>query len=192
MTSRVVVSMARVFNFPCLNCLVDVDPYAVSGVQLNLPVMLKAKEDAVTSLTKGIETLFKMNKVDWVKGTASFITPNKLSVQLNDGGETEVDAKNVIIATGSDVAPFPGGGIQIDEEQIVSSTGALSLKEVPQKLAVIGGGVIGLELGSVWSRLGAEVTVIEFLGGIGGAGIDEEIAYVYLLPFFLFSFLTSL
>ena len=184
--------MARVFNFPCLNCLVDVDPYAVSGVQLNLPVMLKAKEDAVTSLTKGIETLFKMNKVDWVKGTASFITPNKLSVQLNDGGETEVDAKNVIIATGSDVAPFPGGGIQIDEEQIVSSTGALSLKEVPQKLAVIGGGVIGLELGSVWSRLGAEVTVIEFLGGIGGAGIDEEIAYVYLLPFFLFSFLTSL
>lgn len=192
MTSRAVVSMARVFNFPCLNCLVDVDPYAVSGVQLNLPVMLKAKEDAVTSLTKGIETLFKMNKVDWVKGTASFITPNKLSVQLNDGGETEVDAKNVIIATGSDVAPFPGGGIQIDEEQIVSSTGALSLKEVPQKLAVIGGGVIGLELGSVWSRLGAEVTVIEFLGGIGGAGIDEEIAYVYLLPFFLFSFLTSL
>ena len=154
------------------------DTLVVSDVKLNLPVMLKAKEDAVTSLTKGIETLFKMNKVDWVKGTASFVTPNKLSVKLNDGGETEVDAKNVIIATGSDVAPFPGGNIQIDEEQIVSSTGALSLKEVPQKLAVIGGGVIGLELGSVWSRLGAEVTVIEFLGGIGGAGIDEEIACV--------------
>ncbi|EPS93831.1 hypothetical protein FOMPIDRAFT_1026419 [Fomitopsis schrenkii] len=148
----------------------------VSDVQLNLPVMLKAKEDAVTSLTKGIETLFKMNKVDWVKGTASFVTPNKISVRLNDGSETEVEAKNVIIATGSDVAPFPGGNIQIDEEQIVSSTGALSLKEVPKKLAVIGGGVIGLELGSVWSRLGAEVTVIEFLGAIGGAGIDEEVA----------------
>ncbi|KAH9922400.1 dihydrolipoyl dehydrogenase [Fomitopsis serialis] len=148
----------------------------VSGVSLNLPVMLKAKEDAVFSLTRGIETLFKMNKVDWVKGSASFISPNKISVQLNDGGETEIDAKNVIIATGSDVAPFPGGNIEIDEEQIVSSTGALSLKEVPKKLVVIGGGVIGLELGSVWSRLGAEVTVVEFLGGIGGAGIDEEIA----------------
>lgn len=149
--------------------------------------MLKAKEDAVSSLTKGIETLFKMNKVDWVKGSASFITPNRISVRLNDGSETEVEAKNVIIATGSDVASFPGGGIQIDEEQIVSSTGALSLKEVPKKLTVIGGGVIGLELGSVWSRLGSEVTVIEFLGAIGGAGIDEEIAYVecgsYILPF---------
>ncbi|KAI0711875.1 dihydrolipoyl dehydrogenase [Fomitopsis betulina] len=147
-----------------------------SNVKLNLPVMLKAKEDAVSSLTKGIETLFKMNKVDWVKGSASFITPNRISVRLNDGSETEVEAKNVIIATGSDVASFPGGGIQIDEEQIVSSTGALSLKEVPKKLTVIGGGVIGLELGSVWSRLGSEVTVIEFLGAIGGAGIDEEIA----------------
>jgi dihydrolipoamide dehydrogenase len=82
----------------------------------------------------------------------------------------------VIIATGSEVAPFPGGAITIDEEQIVSSTGALSLQQVPEKMVVIGGGVIGLELGSVWSRLGAEVTVVEFLGGIGGAGIDEEMA----------------
>jgi dihydrolipoamide dehydrogenase len=84
--------------------------------------------------------------------------------------------QNVIIATGSEVAPFPGGAITIDEEQIVSSTGALSLEKVPEKMIVIGGGVIGLELGSVWSRLGAEVTVVEFLGGIGGAGIDEEMA----------------
>ncbi|KAK7677853.1 dihydrolipoamide dehydrogenase precursor [Cerrena zonata] len=148
----------------------------VSGVSLNLPQMLKAKEDAVTGLTKGIEILFRQNKVDYIKGTASFVSPTRLSVQLNEGGETEVDAKNIIIATGSEVAPFPGGSIQIDEEQIVSSTGALSLKQVPEKMVVIGGGVIGLELGSVWSRLGAQVTVVEFLGAIGGAGIDEEIA----------------
>ncbi|KAI0717681.1 dihydrolipoyl dehydrogenase [Cerioporus squamosus] len=139
----------------------------VADVSLNLPVMLKAKEDAVTGLTKGIEVLFKQNKVDYIKGAASF---------LNDGGETEVEAKNIIIATGSEVAPFPGGAIEIDEEQIVSSTGALALKEVPEKMIVIGGGIIGLEMGSVWSRLGAQVTVVEFLGGIGGAGIDEEIA----------------
>jgi len=148
----------------------------VSNVTLNLPQMLKAKEDAVYSLTRGVETLFKMNKVDWIKGTASFISPTRLSVKLNDGGETEVESKNVIIATGSDVAPFPGGAIKIDEEQIVSSTGALALKKVPEKMAVIGGGIIGLEMGSVWSRLGAQVTVVEFLGAIGGAGIDEEIA----------------
>ncbi|EIN03538.1 dihydrolipoyl dehydrogenase [Punctularia strigosozonata HHB-11173 SS5] len=148
----------------------------VPEVKLNLPNMLKAKEQSVTSLTKGIEFLFKQNKVDYIKGTGSFVSPTKIAVSLNEGGETEVDAKNVIIATGSEVAPFPGGGIEIDEEQIVSSTGALELKKVPEKLVVIGGGVIGLELGSVWSRLGAEVTVVEFLGGIGGAGIDEEIA----------------
>lgn len=158
--------------------LSDCRAHTVGDISLNLPVMLKAKEDAVTGLTKGIETLFKQNKVDYIKGAASFVSPTKLSVKLNDGGETEVDAKNIIIATGSEVAPFPGGGIEIDEEQIVSSTGALSLKEVPEKMVVIGGGVIGLELGSVWSRLGAQVTVVEFLGGIGGAGIDEEIAYV--------------
>lgn len=148
----------------------------VSGVSLNLPQMLKAKEDAVYGLTRGVETLFKMNKVDWIKGTASFVSPTRLSVQLNEGGETEVEAKNIIIATGSDVAPFPGGGIEIDEKQIVSSTGALSLQKVPEKMVIIGGGIIGLEMGSVWSRLGAQVTVVEFLSGIGGAGIDEEIA----------------
>jgi dihydrolipoamide dehydrogenase len=148
----------------------------VEGVKLNLPVMLKAKDTAVTGLTKGIEYLFKQNKVDYFKGTASFVSPTQISVALNDGGESIVDAKNVIIATGSEVAPFPGEGLEVDEKQIVSSTGALDLQEVPKKLVVIGGGVIGLELGSVWSRLGSEVTVVEFLGGIGGAGIDEEIA----------------
>ncbi|CAL1697523.1 unnamed protein product [Somion occarium] len=148
----------------------------VSDVSLNISQMLKAKEDAVTSLTKGIEVLFKQNKVDYIKGTASFLSPTRLSVQLNEGGEAEVEAKNIIIATGSDVTPFPGGAIEIDEEQIVSSTGALSLPQVPEKMVVIGGGVIGLELGSVWSRLGAQVTVVEFLGAIGGAGLDEEMA----------------
>ncbi|KAI0920118.1 D-lactate ferricytochrome c oxidoreductase [Taiwanofungus camphoratus] len=146
----------------------------VSGVELNLPTMLKAKQDSVTSLTKGIEILFRQNKVDWIKGSASFVSPNRLSVQLNDGGETEIEAKNIIVATGSEVTPFPG--IEIDEEQIVSSTGALELQKVPEKMVVIGGGVIGLEMGSVWNRLGSQVTVVEFLGGIGGAGIDEEIA----------------
>lgn len=147
--------------------------------------MLKAKNDSVTGLTKGVEHLFKQNKVDYIKGTASFLSPTKLSIQLLDGGQTEIETKNVIIATGSEVSPFPGGAITIDEEQIVSSTGALELQKVPEKLVVIGGGIIGLEMGSVWSRLGSEVTVVEFLGGIGGQGIDEEVAYV-LLNFSIF------
>ena len=150
----------------------------VEGVKLNLPQMLKAKDDSVQGLTKGIELLFKQNKVDYIKGTASFASPNTISVQLNDGGESTVEAKNIIIATGSEVTPFPGGAIEIDEEQIVSSTGALSLQSVPGKMVVIGGGIIGLEMGSVWSRLGAEVTVVEFLNSIGGVGIDEEISCV--------------
>lgn len=148
----------------------------VDSVKLNLPNMLQAKDQAVTGLTKGVEFLFKQNKVDYIKGAASFISPTRLSVKLLDGGEAEVDTKNVVIATGSEVSPFPGGTIQIDEQQIVSSTGALELQKVPEKLVVIGGGIIGLEMGSVWSRLGAEVTVVEFLGAIGGAGIDEEVA----------------
>jgi dihydrolipoamide dehydrogenase len=148
----------------------------VAGVSLNLPQMLLAKEQSVVGLTKGIEMLFKQNKVDYIKGAASFVSPTRIAVQLNDGGSTEVEAKNVIIATGSEVAPFPGGAIEIDEQQIVSSTGALELQKVPEKMVVIGGGIIGLEMGSVWSRLGAEVTVVEFLGAIGGAGIDEEVA----------------
>ncbi|KIR24612.1 dihydrolipoyl dehydrogenase [Cryptococcus deuterogattii LA55] len=145
----------------------------VSGVQLNLPKMLAAKEASVKALTGGIETyLFKKNGIDYIKGEAAFETANKLNVKLLEGGETQVEAKNVIIATGSEVTPFPG--LEIDEERIVSSTGALELKEVPKKMVVIGGGVIGLELGSVWSRLGAEVTVVEYLGAIG-AGMDGEI-----------------
>lgn len=148
----------------------------VEGVKLNLPQMLKAKDESVQGLTKGIELLFKQNKVDYIKGTASFASPTTISVQLNEGGESTVEAKNIIIATGSEVTPFPGGAIEIDEEQIISSTGALSLQKVPGKMVVIGGGIIGLEMGSVWSRLGSEVVVVEFLNSIGGAGIDEEIS----------------
>jgi len=151
----------------------------VDNIKLNLDQMLKAKEESVKGLTKGIEFLFKQNKVDYIKGTGSFITPNKIKVSLLDGGETEIETKNAVIATGSEVAPFPGGAIEIDEQQIVSSTGALELSEVPGKMVVIGGGIIGLEMGSVWSRLGAEVTVVEFLGNIGGAGIDDEIAKAF-------------
>ncbi|KAF9653343.1 dihydrolipoyl dehydrogenase [Thelephora ganbajun] len=151
----------------------------VDNVTLNLDQMLKAKEESVKGLTKGIEFLFKQNKVDYIKGTGSFITPTKIKVSLLDGGETEIETKNVVIATGSEVAPFPGGAIEIDEKQIVSSTGALELSKVPGKMVVIGGGIIGLEMGSVWSRLGAEVTVVEFLGSIGGVGIDDEIAKTF-------------
>lgn len=148
----------------------------VSGVSLNLPQMLTAKDAAVTGLTKGVEFLFKQNKVDYIKGTASFASQTKINVDLLDGGKSEVESKNFIIATGSEVTPFPGGAIQIDEKQIVSSTGALDLQKVPEKLVVIGGGIIGLEMGSVWSRLGSEVTVVEFMGGVGGFGIDEEVS----------------
>ncbi|TFK19766.1 dihydrolipoamide dehydrogenase [Coprinopsis marcescibilis] len=148
----------------------------VDNVSLNLPTMLQAKDNAVTGLTKGIEFLFKQNKVDYIKGSGSFVSSTKIAVDLLDGGKTEVDAKNIVIATGSEVSPFPGGAIQIDEEQIVSSTGALSLQKVPEKMVVIGGGIIGLEMGSVWSRLGAEVTVVEFLDSIGGVGIDAEVS----------------
>lgn len=129
---------------------------------------------SVNQLTKGVEGLLKKNKVDYVKGTASFSSPTTLSVQLLEGGETSLEAKNIVLATGSEVTPFPG--VEIDEEQIVSSTGAIALKKVPEKMTVIGGGVIGLEMASVWSRLGAQVTVVEFLGAIGGAGMDGEVA----------------
>ncbi|KAI8808532.1 hypothetical protein BJ742DRAFT_853336 [Cladochytrium replicatum] len=145
----------------------------VSGISLNLETMLGQKEKSVTTLTRGIEGLFKKNKTDYIKGTGSFVGPNELAVEGIDGTNSVVKTKNVIIATGSEVTPFPG--IQIDEEAIVSSTGALSLTKVPEKMIVIGGGVIGLELGSVWGRLGAEVTVVEFLPAIG-AGMDADLA----------------
>ena len=131
-------------------------------VSLDLPQMLKQKDDAVEGLTKGVEFLMKKNKVDVYLGAGEILAPGRVKVT---GDETiELNAKNVIIATGSEVTPLPG--VEVDEKQIVSSTGALDFSSVPKHLVVIGGGVIGLELGSVWRRLGAKVTVVEFLDRI--------------------------
>ncbi len=136
-------------------------------VELDLQAMMASKTKTVDALTKGIEFLFKKNKVEYIQGFGVITAPGKVKV----GGQT-YRAKNIVIATGSEVATLPG--IDIDEERIVSSTGALSLSEVPGKLLVIGAGVIGLELGSVWRRLGAEVTVVEYLPHIL-PGMDGEI-----------------
>jgi len=149
------------------------------GVTLDLAKMQGQKEKAVKTLTGGIAMLFKKNKVDYVVGHGSLKGANEVSVALNAGGEQVINAKNIMLATGSDViskTPF----VELDEKVVVSSTGALELKEVPKKMVVIGGGVIGLELGSVWSRLGSEVTVVEFMGAIGGLGIDGEVSKQFL------------
>jgi dihydrolipoamide dehydrogenase len=122
--------------------------------------MMKQKDKAVTGLTKGIEGLFKKNKVTYVKGYGKITSSGEVTVDLLDGGSQTVKGKHIIIATGSAVKNLPG--ITIDEEKVVSSTGALALKEIPEKLVVIGGGYIGLEMGSVWGRLGSQVTVVEF------------------------------
>jgi dihydrolipoamide dehydrogenase len=143
----------------------------VNGVELDLAAMMARKQKVVGDNTRGVEFLFKKNKVTWLKGMARLTAPGKLVVSGN-GADQEVAAKNVIIATGSDAMPLPG--VEVDEDRIVSSTGALDLKEVPKHLVVIGGGYIGLEMGSVWRRLGAEVTVVEFLDRIT-PGMDAEI-----------------
>jgi len=137
----------------------------LGGIELDLATMMARKDKVVGDLTKGIEFLFKKNKIAWIKGTGRIAAPGKIAVQLVDGGGTqELDAKSIIIATGSDSLALPG--VEIDEKQIVSSTGALSLGKVPEHLVVVGGGYIGLEMGSVWRRLGAAVTVVEFLDRI--------------------------
>ncbi|KAK5692196.1 dihydrolipoamide dehydrogenase precursor [Elasticomyces elasticus] len=146
----------------------------VEGVKLNLANMMKAKETSVNSLTKGIEFLFKKNNVEYIKGTGAFADEHTVAVRLMDGSETSVRGKNILIATGSESTPFPG--LTIDEKKVITSTGAIALEKVPKRMVVIGGGIIGLEMGSVWSRLGAEVTVVEFLGQIGGPGMDAEIS----------------
>jgi len=144
-------------------------------VKLNLPKMMGEKTKAVTALTGGIKMLFKGNKVTHLEGHGKITGANQVSVLAADGSVAEVvNTKNIMIATGSEVTPFPG--IEVDEETIVSSTGALSLKEVPEKMVIIGAGVIGVELGSVWARLGSKVTAVEFLGHVGGMGIDMGIA----------------
>ena len=145
----------------------------LSAVELDLKTMMARKDKVVADLTKGVEFLFKKNKVDHVAGTGSIAAPGKVAVKLNKSGERALAAKNIVIATGSESMPL--AGVEIDEQRIVSSTGALALAEVPKHLVVIGAGYIGLEMGSVWKRLGAEVTVVEFLPRIT-PGMDGEIA----------------
>jgi len=144
--------------------------------KLNLAQMMAQKDESVTALTKGIEFLFKKNKVEWIKGWGRLDGPGKVVVKAVDGAETVLEAKNIIIATGSEPTPLPG--VTVDNKRIVDSTGALSLPEVPGHLVVIGAGVIGLELGSVWRRLGAEVTVVEYLDRVC-PGMDEETAKTF-------------
>lgn len=146
----------------------------VEGLKLNWDGMLAQKTSAVTQLTGGIAHLFKANGITRVDGWGTMAGPNTVNVAKADGSTDTINTKFTIVATGSEVTPFPG--IHVNEENIVSSTGALSLKQPPKKMIVIGAGVIGLELGSVYARLGAEVTVVEFMGAIGGAGIDAGVA----------------
>ena len=141
-------------------------------VNLNLPKMMKNKEKTVTILTKGIEFLFKKNKVFYIKGNAKIKSKNEVLVQAKEK-EIIYNTKNIIISTGSLPASLPG--IKFDEKQIISSTGALSLNSVPKKMVIVGAGYIGLEMGSVWSRLGSEIQVIEFLDHIV-PGMDLEIS----------------
>ena len=137
----------------------------LSGVELDLAAMMARKDKVVGDFTKGVEFLFKKNKIEWIKGTGRVAAPGRVVVQPVDGAAPrELDTKSIVIATGSDSLALPG--VAIDEKQIVSSTGALSLAKVPEHLVVVGGGYIGLEMGSVWRRLGAKVTVVEFLDRI--------------------------
>ena len=145
----------------------------VSGLKLNLQQMMSQKQDAVTGLTDGVAFLLKKNKVDHIRGKGKIAGPNSVEVTGPDGKTQTVSAKNIVIATGSEPTGLPG--VEIDEERVVTNTGALSLKELPKKLVLIGAGVIGLEMGSVWSRLGSEVTVVEYLDHIL-PGTDGEIS----------------
>ena len=154
--------------------------FATLGIEvqpkLNLGQMMKQKADSVGQLTKGIEFLFKKNKADWIKGAGKIAGPGKVEVTAEDGSVTTLETRNIVIATGSEPSPLPG--VLVDQQRIVDSTGALSLPEVPKSLVVIGAGIIGLELGSVWRRLGAEVTVVEFLDRIT-PGMDAETAKTF-------------
>ncbi len=148
----------------------------ISKPKLDLSAMLGFKQQAVDGNTQGIEYLFKKNKIEWVKGEGKIKGKGEVEVALTDGGSRTLKASDIVIATGSDVARLPG--IEIDEQSVVSSTGALELSKVPGKLVVVGGGVIVLELGSVWNRLGAEVTVVEFLDHIL-PGMDADVSKTF-------------
>ena len=145
----------------------------LKGLSLDLPAMMSHKDKTVDQLTKGVEYLFRKNKVEYVIGAGVIGGGNRVDLRLTGGGLRQVEAKNVVIATGSEPTPLPGVGL--DEKTIVSSTGALALSKVPNRLLVVGAGFIGLEMGSVWRRLGANVTVVEFLDRIT-PGLDGEIS----------------
>ena len=149
----------------------------IGEVKLNLSKMMKSKDKAVTILTKGVEFLLKKNKVTYFKGVGSFKSQNEISIKDDKNKETIIQSEKTIIATGSIPVSLPG--IDFDEKKIVSSTGALKLDKVPKKMVVVGGGYIGLEMGSVWSRLGAEVHVVEFLDHIT-PGMDKEISNEFM------------
>ncbi|WP_075291633.1 dihydrolipoyl dehydrogenase [Pararhizobium arenae] len=147
----------------------------VSAPTLNLDKMMAHKDATVKSNTDGVAFLFKKNKIDGFQGTGRVVSTGKVAVKADDGSEQVLETKNIVIATGSDVAGIPGVQVEIDEQVIISSTGGIALKKVPETLIVVGGGVIGLELGSVWQRLGAKVTVVEYLDTILG-GMDGEVS----------------
>ncbi|MER8764114.1 MULTISPECIES: dihydrolipoyl dehydrogenase [unclassified Mesorhizobium] len=147
----------------------------IGAPKLNLGKMMAHKDATVTANVNGVAFLFKKNKIDSFRGIGKVVAAGKVSVTSDDGKVEEIETKNIVIATGSDVAGIPGVKVDFDEKVIVSSTGALSLDKVPGHLVVVGGGVIGLELGSVWARLGAKVTVVEFLDTILG-GMDGEVS----------------
>lgn len=149
----------------------------VKGLDLDLGQMLKQKDDAVSGLTDGIQYLFKKNKIQSFFGVGKITVPNAVTVEGDDGKQESLTAKNIVIATGSEVMPLPG--VEIDEKIVVSSTGALSLPKVPKHMVVVGGGIIGLEMGSVWRRLGAKVTVVEFLDRIV-PGVDADVAKQFM------------
>ncbi len=145
----------------------------IDGVVLDLDAMMTRKNDVVRTLTKGVEGLFKKNKVDYRIGAGVITASDEVTFTPSEGGEAQIlKSENIVIATGSDIARLPG--VEIDEERIVSSTGVLDLKAVPETMVVIGGGYIGLEMGSVWGRLGSKVTVVEFLDQIL-PGMDGEV-----------------
>jgi dihydrolipoamide dehydrogenase len=146
---------------------------AVGKPSLDLPAMMSFKQEGIDGNVKGVEFLMKKNKIDVLRGTGRIVAAGKVEVKAADGATQTVETKNIVIATGSDVAKLKG--IEIDEKRVVSSTGALALEKVPGKLLIVGAGVIGLELGSVWRRLGAQVTVVEFLDRIL-PGMDGEVA----------------
>jgi len=147
----------------------------VQAPKLNLEKMLAHKDATVKANVDGVAFLFKKNKIDAFQGTGKVLGEGKVSVTNDKGEEQVIETKNIVIATGSDVAGIPGVEVEIDEKVIISSTGGIALEKVPATMVVVGGGVIGLELGSVWSRLGAKVTVVEYLDTILG-GMDGDVA----------------